>query len=153
MLMAILLAHSTSGIASGKKKFVATWKWQPFWNIEHSFNLASDMRRLSQIMPKNHFNGDGIINDVPGRTECRLLYSCLKEVGSGSKLQGQCPAINENTITIFLGYTSLKKISISNTFWDCRSKLNIAGLLSDFNGHNSISLGILKMEPKLKCKK
>ena len=30
--MAILLLYSTSGITSGKK-FVATWKWRPFWKF------------------------------------------------------------------------------------------------------------------------
>ena len=36
------------------KKFVASSKW-PFWkflNIKHSFNLTSDMKRSSQIMPE-----------------------------------------------------------------------------------------------------
>ena len=36
------------------KKFDASWKWRPFWifwNTKHSFNLTSDMKRSSQIMP------------------------------------------------------------------------------------------------------
>ena len=55
MLMAIFLVYSTSGITSGKK-FVASSKWRlywKFWNIKHSFNLTSDMKRSSQIMPKS----------------------------------------------------------------------------------------------------
>ena len=151
--MAILLAHSTSGIASGKKKVCRNLKMTAILKYWTQLQFGLRYEKIISNYAKKNFNGDDIINDVTGRTECRLLYSCLKEVGSGSKLQGQCPTINENIIIIFLGYTNLKKISISNTFWDCRSKLNIAGLLSDFNGHNSISLGILKMEPKLKCKK
>ena len=58
MLMAIFLVYSTSGITSGKKKFVASSKWRPFWkllNIKHSFNLTSDMKRPSQIMPIKFF--------------------------------------------------------------------------------------------------
>ena len=58
MLMAIFLVYSPSGITSGKKvcrelKKAAIWK---FWNIKHSFNLTSDMKRLSQIMPKKVFS-------------------------------------------------------------------------------------------------
>ena len=37
------------------KKLVASSKWMSFWkfwNIKHSFNLTSDMKRSSQIMPK-----------------------------------------------------------------------------------------------------
>ena len=58
MLMAIFLVYSTSGITFGKKKFVVSSKWRPFWkfwNIKHSFNLTSDMKRSSQIMPKKVF--------------------------------------------------------------------------------------------------
>ena len=54
MLMAIFLAYSTTGIPSGKK-FVASSKWRPFWkswNTKHSFNLNSEMKGSSQIMPK-----------------------------------------------------------------------------------------------------
>ena len=57
MLMAIFLVYSTSGITSGKK-FVASTKWLPFWkfwNIKHSFNWTSNMKRSSQIMPKKVF--------------------------------------------------------------------------------------------------
>ena len=54
MLMAIVLVYSTSGITSGKKSLSGS-KWRPFWkfwNIKHSFNLTSDMKRSSQIVPK-----------------------------------------------------------------------------------------------------
>ena len=57
MLMAIFLVYSASGITSGKKKLLGS-KWRPFWkilNIKHSFNLTSDMKRSSQIMPKKVF--------------------------------------------------------------------------------------------------
>ena len=58
-------------------------------NIKHSFNLTSDMKRSSQIMPIK-FYGDDVIDDVTGWPQSFSLYSCLGEVGSGSKLQGQC---------------------------------------------------------------
>ena len=93
MLMAIVLVYSTSGIKLPVKKFVASSKWRPFWkiwNIKHSFNLNSHMIRSSQIMPKKNFNGDDVINDVTGWPQSFSLYSCLGEVDSGSKLQGQC---------------------------------------------------------------
>ena len=57
LLMAIFLVYSTSGIKSGKKGLSSS-KWRPFWkfwNVKHSFNLASDMKRSSQIMPKKVF--------------------------------------------------------------------------------------------------
>ena len=57
MFMAIFLVYSTSGITSGKKSFTSS-KWRPFWNfwnIKHSFNLTSDMKRSSQVMPKKFF--------------------------------------------------------------------------------------------------
>ena len=57
MLMAIFLIYSPSGIISGKKSLSGS-KWRPFWkfwNIKHSFNLTSDMKRSSQIMPIKFF--------------------------------------------------------------------------------------------------
>ena len=42
---------STSGITSGKKSLSGS-KWWPFWkfwNIKHSFNFTSDMKRSSQV--------------------------------------------------------------------------------------------------------
>ena len=58
MLMAIFLVYSLSGITSGKKvcrelKMAAILK---FWNMKHSFNLTSDMKISSQIMPKKVFS-------------------------------------------------------------------------------------------------
>ena len=58
ILMAIFLVYSPSGITSGKKvcpelKMTAILK---FWNIKHSFNLTSDTKISSQIMPKKVFS-------------------------------------------------------------------------------------------------
>ena len=52
MLMAIFRVYSTSGITSAEKvcrelKMAAILK---IWNIKHSFNLTSDMKKSSQIM-------------------------------------------------------------------------------------------------------
>ena len=58
MLMAIFMVYSTSGITSGEK-FVASLKWRPFWkfwNVEHSFNFTSYMKRSSQILQKQLFS-------------------------------------------------------------------------------------------------
>ena len=92
MLMAIVLVYSTTGITSGKKSLSGS-KWRPFWkfwNIKHSLNLTSDMKRSSQIMPKKFVYGDDVIDDVTGWPRSFSLYSSLGEVGSGSKLQRQC---------------------------------------------------------------
>ena len=43
-----------------------------------------------KLCQKSFFHGDGIIDDVTGWPQSFPLYSCLGEVGSGSKLQGQC---------------------------------------------------------------
>ena len=78
MLMAIFLVYSTSGTTSGKKSLSGS-KWRPFWkfwNIKHSFNLTSDMKRSSQIMPKKVFYGDDVIDDVKGSPQSFYLYSC-----------------------------------------------------------------------------
>ena len=50
--------------------------------------------RYEKIVPnytkKGIFHGDDVIDDVTGWPEICPLYSSLGEVGSGSKLQGQC---------------------------------------------------------------
>ena len=43
-----------SGMFNFRWKVCRELKWRPFWkfwNIKHSFNLTSDMKRSSQIMP------------------------------------------------------------------------------------------------------
>ena len=57
-----------------KKKFVVSSKWCPFWkfwNIKHSFNLASDMKRSSEIMLKSIFHDDDVSHDVTGWPQSR----------------------------------------------------------------------------------
>ena len=130
MLMAILLVCSTSGITS-IKKFVVTPPFWKFWNITHSFNFTSDMKRESQIMQKKYVYDDDVIDDVTGWHESCPLYSCLGEVGSGNKLQGQCLVNKCEYRHRFLGFTCLKKILINNIFRDRRSKVNVTSLLGD----------------------
>ena len=130
MLMAIFLVYSTSGIISGKKKFVGLKMAAILKILKYWTQLQFDLR-YEKIVPNyvtKVFYGDDVINDVTGWPQSFSLYSCLGEVGSGSKLQGQCHA---NIIIVFLGYTCQKTISINYTFRDCRSKVNITGLLGD----------------------
>ena len=71
----------------------STSKWQPFWkcqNIKQNFNLTSNMRRSSQIMPEKEFCV--VMSSMTSQGDLKVaLYSCLGEVGSGSKLQGHMP--------------------------------------------------------------
>ena len=50
---------------------------------------------------------------------------------SGANCKGNISSINANIIIVFLSYTCQKTISMNNTFRDCRSKVNITGLLGD----------------------
>ena len=91
--MAIFMVYSTSGITSGKKvcrelKMAAILKV-----LIYQTQLQFDLR-YEKIVPnyakKSFFHGDYVIDDVTGWPQSFPLYSCLGEVGSGSKLQGQC---------------------------------------------------------------
>ena len=81
MLMAIFLVNSTSGITSGN-----------FENFE-ILNTALIWPQIWQDRPKlcqKFFYGDDVIDDVTRWPQSFFLYSCLGEVGSRSKSQGQC---------------------------------------------------------------
>ena len=133
MLMAIFLVYSTSSVTSGKKSLSGS-KWRPFWkfwNIKHSFNLTSDMNRSSQIMPKIVFYGDDVIDDVKWSPQSFSLYSIKERLAPGANCKGNVSSINANIIIVFLGYTCQKMISMNYTFRNCRSKVNITGLLGD----------------------
>ena len=72
--MAIFVTYSNSGVTSGKKfrrdlKMAAIRKYQ---NIEHSFNLTSEMKRSSQIMQEKYFHGDDVIDDFTGWPQIRF---------------------------------------------------------------------------------
>ena len=69
--------------------------------------------------------------DVTGWPENFPPHSYLVEVGPGSKLQGQC-LVNRCKYRNRLSRLYMpKKIFMSNTFRDCRSKVNVTGLLCD----------------------
>ena len=89
--MAILLVYSTSGITSGKKSLSRAQNGGHFENFE-ILNTASIWPQIWKNIPnyaKKNLHGDDIIDDVTGWPLSFPLYSCLGEVGSGSKLQGQ----------------------------------------------------------------
>ena len=92
MPMAIFMVYSTSGITSGKKVCRAQNDGH-FKNFE-ILNTASIWPQIWKDRPKlcqkKFFYGDDVIDDVTGWPQIFSLYSCLGEVGSGSKLQGQC---------------------------------------------------------------
>ena len=138
MFMALFLVYSTSG----KNKFSGS-KWRPFWkfwNIKHSFNLTSDMKRSSQIVQKNVFYGDDIIDDVTEWLQSFSLYSCLGEVGSGSKLQGQC-LVNKCQYHICLSRLYMPK--------DDLNELHFSRLQVKSQHHRLTDLGINKQHCKL----
>ena len=92
MLMAILLVYSNSGINSGKKSLSRAQNGGHFENFE-ILNIASIWPPIWKDRPKlkkKVFYGDVVIDDVTGWPQSFSLYSCLGEVDSGSKLQGQC---------------------------------------------------------------
>ena len=140
MFMAILLVYSTSDITSGKKVCRELKMAAIFLILQCQTQLQFDLR-YEEIVPKKYFHDDDVIDDVTGWPQSFSLYSCLGEIGSGSKLKGNVSSINSNIIIVFLGYTCRKTISMNNTFRDCKSKVNITGLLGD--------LGINKQHCKL----
>ena len=63
-----------------------------FENLKYQTQLQSDLRYEKIILnyAKKVFYGDVVIDDVTRWPQSFSLYSCLREVGSGNKLQGQC---------------------------------------------------------------
>ena len=60
--------------------------------VKYQTQLQSDLT-CDKIVPnyaKKVFYGDDVIDDVTGWHQSFSLYSCLGEIDSGSKLQGQC---------------------------------------------------------------
>ena len=55
--------------------------------MKYQTQFQSDLR-YEKIVP--NYAIDYVIDDVTGWSQSFSLYSCLGEVGSGSKLQGQC---------------------------------------------------------------
>ena len=60
------------------------------------------------------------------------LYSHVKErLAPVASCKGNVLSINANIVIVFQDYTCQKTISMNNTFRDCRSKVNVTGLLGD----------------------
>ena len=90
--MAIFLVYSISGITSGKKvcrelKMAAIVKILKF-QTQLQFDLTYEKIVINSA--KKVFHVDYVIDDVKGWPQSFHLYSCLGEVGSANKLQGQC---------------------------------------------------------------
>ena len=134
MLMAISLVYSTSGIISGKKvcrelKMAAILKI-----MEYLSQLQSDLR-YEKIVP--NFAQKSIFlmmtSSMTSQADLKIfLYIHVYEsLAPGASCKGNVSSINVNIIIVFLGYTCQKTISINNTFRECRSMVNITGLLGD----------------------
>ena len=125
-----------------------------FENFEMLYTALIDLS-YEKIMPlcqKSIFHGD----DVTEWPESCLLYSCLGEVRSESKLQDNVSLTHANIVIVFRSYTCLKKISTNSTFSRSQVKGQRHRLTVwhwHLNGHNSVNLGIIKVKQQLKCKK
>ena len=115
-------------------------------------------------MPKKFFYGDDVIDDVTGWPQNFSLYSCLGEVDSGSKLQGQCivnkcqyinclsrlymPKKRSQWITLF---EIASQRSTSQAYWVTLALIsNIANYLKynyfwDCDGIDNVTLRLLKL--------
>ena len=134
MLMAIILVYSTSGITSGKIKFCRAQNSGHFENFE-ILNTSSIWPQIWKDRPKlcqkKVFYGDDVIDDVTGWPQSFSLYSCLGEVGSGSKLQGQC-LVNKCQYRNCHSRLYMPKDDLSELhFSRLQVKINITGLLGD----------------------
>ena len=148
MLMAIFLVYSTSGITSGKKvcrelKMAVILKILKYWT-----QLQFDLR-YDKIVPnyaKNVFYGDDVIDDVTGWPQSFSLYSWLGEVGSGSKLKGQC-LVNKCQYHNCLSRLYMPKDDLNELHF---SRLQVKGLLDDL-GTNKEHCKLSQIELFLDC--
>ena len=92
MLMVIFLVYSISGITSGKKKFVGLRMAAILKILKYLTQLQFDLK-YEKIVPndaKNFFLWWWCHRWRHRVASIFSLYSCLGEVSSGSKLQGEC---------------------------------------------------------------
>ena len=66
-----------------------------------------------------------------GGLKVSLYIHVYERLAPGAICKGNVSSINVDIIIVFLGYTCQKTISMNYTFRDCRSKVNITGLLGD----------------------
>ena len=132
--MAIFLVYSTSGITFGKKSLSWAQNGGHFENFE-ILNTASIWPQIWKDRPKLCQKKFFMVMTSSMTSQCglkvSLLYSCLGEVGTGSKLQGQCLVSKCQYHNCLSRLCMPKTISMNNTFRDCKSKVNITGLLGD----------------------
>ena len=114
MLMAIFLVYSTSGITSGKK-----------------FQFDLRYEKIPNYAKKSFFMVMTSSMTSKGRLKVSVYIHVKERLAPGANCKGNVSSINANIIIVFLGYTRQKMISMNYTFWDCRSKVNITGLLGD----------------------
>ena len=93
---------NANGYLSGMFNFRYNFRWKSLSRVQNGGHFeSSDISNTASIWPqiwndrpklcqKGSFHGDYVIDDVTGWPQSFHLYSCLGEVGSGSKLQGQC---------------------------------------------------------------
>ena len=133
MPMAIFLVYSTSGKTSGKKVCRAQ-NGGHFENFE-ILNTASIWPQIWKDRPKLCQKKFFMVMTSSMKSKGRLkvsLYIHVKErLAPGANCKGNVSSINANIIIVFLGYTCQNMISMNYTFRDCRSKVNITGLLGD----------------------
>ena len=143
--MTILLAWSTTGIASGKK-FVATPEGRPFWkfwSIKNTFNWPQIWKDRPKVYTKKYFSWwwhhrwrQRLTNKLPP------IFIFRKVLLRGQvAIAMHVASINSNIVIVFPGSTRLKKISINNT--DRRSKVNVTGLLGDLGTLTTVTPSIL----------
>ena len=133
MLMAIFLVYSTSGITSGKKVYRAQ-NGGHFENFE-ILNTASIWPQIwidrPKLCQKKFFMVMASSMTSKGRLKVSFYIHVKERLDPGANCKGNVSSKNANIIIVFLGYTCQKKISMNYTFRDCRSKVNITGLLGD----------------------
>ena len=96
--------------------------------FKYQTQLQFDLR-YENIVPNyanKVFYGDDVIDDVTGWRQSFSLYSCLGEVGSGSKLQGQY-LVNKCQYHNCLSRLYMPKDDLNELYFS----VNITGLLGD----------------------
>ena len=132
--MTIFLVYSTPCNTSGKKSLSRAQNGGHF-EIFEILNTASIWHQIWNDCPKlcqKSFYGDDVIDDVTGWPQSFSLYSCLGQVGSGSKLQGQC-LVNKCQYRNCLSWLYMPKDDLNELhFSRLQVKVIITGLLGDF---------------------
>ena len=66
-----------------------------------------------------------------GGLKVSLCIHVKERLTPGANCKGNVSSINANIIIVFSGNTCQKTVSMNNTFPDCKSMVNINGLLGD----------------------